>query len=328
MIKYSFIIPAYNEEAALPLFYEYAMPVFERLDGEFEVIFVDDGSRDGTRAVIEKLCAADRRVKGVSLSRNFGQQSALLCGLRYAAGQAVVTMDADLQDPPEVALEMVEKWKEGYDVVHARHKKRAKETVFKRLSAALYYRFLKKTTRLDLPLDCGDFKLLGRKAADAVLSLHEHARLLRAEVVWLGFRQTVVEFDRPERAAGKTKYTLKKMMRLAQGGIVPNSRKPLNFPLKAGMVLGVGALAGFIALGVLTALGIGYGGLTAWLFPALALAATILSLNTGLQNLYIAEIYEEVKERPHFVVQETYNLDERRDGSEARLVPPDEERTE
>lgn len=310
MIKYSFVVPAYNEEESLSLFYKHAMPVFERLDGEFEVIFVNDGSSDGTADILKQLCAKDKRVKGISLSRNFGQQSALLCGLAHARGEAVVAMDADLQDPPEVALQMIEKWKEGFEIVHARHKKRAKETVFKRLTAFLYYRTLKKATGLDLPLDCGDFKLLGRKAADAVLSLHEHARLLRAQSVWLGFRQTVIEFDRPERVAGKSKYTLQKMLRLAKSGIIPNSRAPLSFPLRAGIALCLLSVAAFIVLGVLTGMGIGYGGLTAWLFPALALTAGILSLNTGLQNLYIAEIYEEGKNRPHFVVSETYNLPE------------------
>lgn len=321
MIKYSFVVPAYNEQESIPLFYRYAMPLFERLDGGFELIFVNDGSNDMTRDVLEKICAEDKRVKSIALSRNFGQQSALLCGLTYARGEAIVTMDADLQDPPEVALEMIEKWKEGYEVVHARHRKRAKETLFKRISACLYYRMLKNSTGLDLPLDCGDFKLLDRKAAEAVLALHEHARLLRAQTAWLGFRQTVVEFDRPERAAGKTKYSLKKMLRLAQSGIVPNSRKPLNVPFKTGMVLCILAIAGFVALGVLTALQVEYGGLTAWLFPAIALATGILSLHTGLQNLYIAEIYEEGKNRPHFVVQELLNFEETDavfDGTEKR----------
>ena len=309
MIKYSFVVPAYNEQESVPLFYRQTVPLFEGLDGPFEIIFVNDGSTDGTQSVLYELCAADKRVKSVTLSRNFGQQSALLCGLTHASGRAVVTMDADLQDPPEVALQLIEKWKEGFEIVHARHKKRAKETLFKKLSAALYYRTLKNSTKLDLPLDCGDFKLLDRKAVDAVLSLREHARLLRAQTAWLGFRQTVVDFDRPERAAGRTKYTLKAMLRLAKGGIIPNSRALLNAPLIAGMALCVLSVLAFIVLGVLTALAVEYGGLTAWIFPALALATGIVSLQQGTQNLYIAEIYEECKDRPLFVVQKTCNFD-------------------
>ncbi len=309
MIEYSFVVPAYNEEEALPLFYEHAMPVFERLDGEFEIIFINDGSSDKTAAVLEKLCAADTRIKGISFSRNFGQQSALLCGLQYARGQAIVAMDADLQDPPEVALQMIEKWREGYEIVHARHRRRKGETAFKRLTAFWYYRAVKKMTGLDMPPDCGDFKLFDRRAAETILSLDEHTRLLRAQAAWIGFKQTVIEFDRPQRAAGETKYTLKKMLRLAEGGVVPNTRKPLYFPLKAGLFLCLGGLAGYIVLAVLNALGIDCGGLTAWLFPSLAVAAGLLSLNTGLQNLYIDEIYKECQRRPHFIIQSTYNLE-------------------
>lgn len=311
MIKYSFVVPAYNEEEALPLFYERAMPVFEKLDGAFEVIFVNDGSKDGTENTLREICQKDARVKGVTFSRNFGQQSALLCGLQYAAGEAVVAMDVDLQDPPEVAMQLIEKWKEGYDIVHARHRKRAGETVFKRFTAFVYYRTLKGMTGLDMPLDSGDFKLFDRKAVDTILSMDEHTRLLRAQTAWIGFKQTVIEFDRPERAVGQTKYTLKKMLNLAKSGIVPNTEKLLNFPLKAGMVACFGAVAGYIALIILTALGVDYGGLTAWLFPSLALAVGLLSINTGLQNLYLSEIYKEERKRPHFIVRELYNLDKK-----------------
>lgn len=310
MIKYSFIVPAYNEEKALPLFYERAVPVFERLDGDFEVIFINDGSNDKTEEVISRLSEKDARIKGVSFSRNFGQQSALLCGLSHASGDAVVAMDADLQDPPEVALTLIEKWKEGYDIVHARHKKRAGENVFKRFTAFLYYRTLNRWTNLNIPLDCGDFKLFDRKAVDAVTHMDEHTRLLRAQTAWIGFRQTVVEFDRPSRVAGETKYTLQKMIDLAKSGIVPDSRKILNFPLKAGIGALILSLAGFITLIVLTALGIEHGGLTAWIFPSLALVVGILSVNTGLQNLYLSEIYKECRNRPHYIVRTRYNLTE------------------
>ena len=312
MIKYSFVVPAYDEEEALPLFYERTLPLFETLDGEFEVIFVNDGSRDGTEAVIEELCAKDARVKGIALSRNFGQQSALLCGLEHASGLAIVAMDADLQDPPEVALQLIEKWKEGYDIVHARHRRRAGETAFKRFTAFAYYRVLRKLTGLDLPLDCGDFKLFDRRAADAILSLPEHTRLLRAQAVWVGFRQAVIEFDRPERAAGETKYSLGRMAALAKCGIVPNSTKMLSLPLYAGAVLTVLSLAAFITLAVLAACGI-LRSLTAWVFPSLALCLGLLSLQTGVQNIYVAEIFREVQRRPCYLVAETHNLEKDRE---------------
>jgi dolichol-phosphate mannosyltransferase len=257
------------------------------------------------------LSKADKRVKGVSFSRNFGQQSALLCGLTYASGEAVIAMDADLQDPPEVALRMIEKWEEGYDVVHARHKKRAGETVFKRLTAAMYYRSIKKFTGLDMPVDCGDFKLLDRKVVDALLSLGEHARLLRAQVTWMGFKQTIVEFDRPARAAGETKYTLKKMLSLARKGIVPNGERRLAVSAKIGGFFIGGSIAAYIAFIVLSVLGVPYGGLVAWLFPTVTLCTGVLLLNSGLQNTYIAEIYTEEKNRPHYIVRNTYNLDKK-----------------
>jgi dolichol-phosphate mannosyltransferase len=308
MAKYSFVVPAYNEEAVLSVFYERVSEVFRPLE-DYEIIFVNDGSRDKTEDIIASLAERDKKVKGVSFSRNFGQQSALLCGLAYASGEAVIAMDADLQDPPEVALQMIEKWKGGYDIVHARHKKRAGETVFKRLTAAIYYRSIKGLTGLDMPVDCGDFKLLDRKVVDTVLSLGEHARLLRAQVAWMGFKQTVLEFDRPARAAGETKYTFKKMLSLAQKGIVPNGEKMLGISGKAGGWLIGGSVAAYIVFIVLSVLGVPYGGLTAWLFPTVTLCTGVVLLNSSLQNKYIAEIYTEEKNRPHYIVRNTYNLD-------------------
>jgi dolichol-phosphate mannosyltransferase len=319
MAKYSFVVPAYNEEEVLHVFYDRVTDVFKNLDGEYELIFVNDGSRDKTEEIIALLSRADKRVKGVSFSRNFGQQSALLCGLSYASGDAVVAMDADLQDPPEVALQLIEKWKEGYDVVHARHKKRAGETVFKRLTAAVYYRSIKGLTGLDMPVDCGDFKLLDRKVVNTILSLGEHARLLRAQVTWIGFKQTIVEFDRPARAAGETKYTLKKMLSLARKGIIPNGESSLGVSAKIGGFFIGGSVAAYIVFIVLSVLGVPYGGAIAWLFPTITLCTGILLLNSGLQNAYIAEIYTEEKNRPHYIVRDTYNIDKNSDNIDKNL---------
>ena len=246
MSKYSVIVPAYNEEKSLQLFYDAVTPLFESLGEEYEMIFVNDGSTDETKNILDALADKDARVKVCHFSRNFGQQAALLCGMEKASGDAVIAMDADLQDPPEVALEMIAKWKEGYDVVHGKRRKRRGESAFKKATASLFYGFTRKITGLDLPQNVGDFKLYSRKVVDAILSMGEHDRLLRAQTTWVGFKQTFVEFDRPQRVAGETHYTLKKMVRLAQAGIFPNTEYTLTFPIKLGILLGVASMACFI----------------------------------------------------------------------------------
>lgn len=308
MPKYSLVVPAYNEEKSLPLFYEAVVPLMESLHEEFEMIFVNDGSRDATKEILKDLAAKDSRVKVCSFSRNFGQQAALLCGFAEAKGDAVIAMDADLQDPPEVALEMIEKWKEGYDVVHGKRRKRKGETVFKKATAAFFYRFMRKITSLDMPADVGDFKLYDRKVVDAVLSLGEHDRLLRAQVTWVGFTQTIVEFDRPERVAGETHYTLKKMVKLAESGVFPNSDYPLTLPLKLGILGGFLSVACFIVFIVLACCKIYFGGLVAWLFPFVALTGSIALVCHGLSNIYISMVYREVQSRPKYIVAEKINL--------------------
>ena len=249
-------------------------------------------------------------MKACHFSRNFGQQAALLCGLQTARGEAVIAMDADLQDPPEVALEMIEKWKEGYDVVHGKRKKRKGETVFKKATAFLYYRILRKITGLDMPKDVGDFKLYDRKVVDAILSLGEHDRLLRAQTTWVGFKQTFVEFDRPERVAGETHYTLKKMINLAKSGVFPNTDYTLTLPIKLGLGLCFLSVACFITFIVLSCVGVWFGGLTAWLFPTVGLIASVVLLCQGAANIHTAMIYKEVQNRPKYIVAERKNIEE------------------
>lgn len=204
MPRYSLVVPAYNEEKALPLFYEAVVPVMESLNEEFEIIFVNDGSRDATKEILAELAAKDKRVKVCNFSRNFGQQAALLCGFEEAKGEAVIAMDADLQDPPEVALQMIEKWKEGYDVV-ARPQAQAKGGNGLQKGHGLFLLSVyEKDYFAGHARGRGDFKLYDRKAVDAIVSLGEHDRLLRAQVTWVGFKQTIIEFDRPERVAGET----------------------------------------------------------------------------------------------------------------------------
>lgn len=308
-IKYSIVVPAYNEQESLPLFFERVIPMIEALGEPFEIVVVNDGSRDRTEEILKQACEKDKRIRGFSFSRNFGQQAAFLCGLKESRGEAVIAMDADLQDPPEVALEMIEKWKQGYDIVHGRRKKRPGESVFKRLSASLYYKFLQKISYSNVPRNVGDFKLYSRRAVDQILSMPEHDRLLRAQASWIGFNQTFVDFDRPAREVGETKYTLKKMIKLAADGIITNSSYPLTVALKVGIALGILSLACIIAFVIVVACG-EYLPLAAWLFPFIGALIAIDLTVKGLSDIYIARIYEEVKNRPVYIVKDRFNARE------------------
>lgn len=305
-VKYSIVVAAYNEEEALPLFFDKVIPMFEGLNEPFEMIVVNDGSRDKTAEIIADKCREDKRVTGISFSRNFGQQAALLCGLKESRGDAVIVMDADLQDPPEVALQMIKKWKEGYDVVHGRRKKRPGESIFKRLSASIYYKFLHKISYSKVPRNVGDFKLYSRQVVDEIISLPEHNRLLRAQASWVGFNQAFVDFDRPAREVGETKYTLKKMFKLAVDGIISNSNYPLTLSLKLGITLCILSLISVITF-VIVGFCVKWLPLTAWIFPALGLLFGIDLTIKGFSDVYLARLYEEVKNRPIYIVKEKFN---------------------
>lgn len=306
--KYSILVPAYNEQEVLKIFYETATKHFDTLKEEYEIIFVNDGSKDNTRLILKELAESDKRVKIVNFSRNFGQQAAELAALNYSTGEAVIIMDCDLQDPPEVALQMIEKWKEGYEVVHGKRKKRKGETFFKKFTAHAYYRFLRKITGMDIPTDTGEFKLYDRKVVNALLSLPEHNRYLRGLATWVGFRQTEVYFDRPSRSAGVTKWTIKKMVKLAEDGILANSAYPLTLSIKFGLFFVIAAILAFTTFIVLSIVGVNFGGLLAWLFPTVALLAGCIMILNGFSNVYIGRIYDEVKGRPNYIVSETINI--------------------
>ncbi len=310
MSKYSIVVPAYNEEKSLQIFYDTVTPIFDSLQEEYEMIFVNDGSKDKTQEILRALAAKDTRVKVCSFSRNFGQQAALLCGLEAATGDAVIAMDADLQDPPEVALQMIAKWKEGYEIVHGKRKKRKGETMFKKATASLFYKFICKITDIQMQRDSGDFKLYDRKVIDCIVAMKEHDRLLRAQAAWVGFKQICVEFDRPERVAGESHYTVKKMIKLAESGIFPNTDYTLTVPIKLGALLGVLSGICFIVFLVLACAGVRFGGLVAWLFPTVAAACAILLVCQGLANMHVAMIYKEVQNRPKYILSEKINFDE------------------
>ena len=309
MTKYSIVVPAYNEEKSLQLFYDAVTPMMEQLNEEYEIIFVNDGSTDKTQEVLETLAKQDERVKVCRFSRNFGQQPAILCGLENAIGEAMIVMDADLQDPPETAIKMIEKWKEGYDVVHGKRRKRNGETAFKKQTAKLFYGITRKITGLDLPMNVGDFKLYDRKVVDVILSMPEHDRLIRSQTVWVGFKQTFVEFDRPERVAGQTHYTLKKMVRLAQAGIFPNTEIHLLFPLFLGFLLCFASFACLVTFIVLSCCSVFFGGAVAWLFPTVGLIGGLILFSQGLSNIHTSMIYKEVQGRPKYIVAEKINIE-------------------
>ena len=308
MVKYSIVVPTYNEEKSLQIFHAAVTKEFDTLGEEYEIIFVNDGSTDGTQSVLDGLCALDKRVKVCRFSRNFGQQPAILCGMDNAKGEAVLVMDADLQDPPAVALKMIEKWKEGYELVHGRREKRHGESAFKKNTAKLFYGFTRKITGLDIPSSVGDFKLYDRKVVNAVLSLSEHDRLLRAQTAWLGFKQAFVDFERPQRVAGKTHYTVKKMCKLAQAGIFPNTDYTLTLPLKSGIALLVLSVVCMVVFIALSCAGVSFGGLIAWIFPAIGVATGAVLLCQGLTNIHIAMIYREAQNRPKYIVSEKKNF--------------------
>ena len=305
--KYSIVVPVFNEEQSIPLFYERIIPVMDKTNEPYEIIFVNDGSKDNTYNILVDLASKDKRVKVIDFSRNFGQQAALLSGFKESKGEAVIDIDVDLQDRPEAILEMIEKWKEGYEVVHGRRTVREGETFFKKFTSTAYTKFIASITGLNIPEKVGDFKLFDRKVIDTICSLPEHNRFLRGITSWVGYKQAFVEFDRDKRAAGETKYTVKKLIKLAKDGIIANSDYPLSLPLKHGIFLSVSSIICFLTFIILACFKI-FLPLTAWLFPTITLIASIMMIHTGLNNLYISRIYDEVKGRPNYIIREKINL--------------------
>jgi len=307
---YSLVIPIFNEEAVLPLLVRRIVALLDKLDGSAEAIFVDDGSRDTSVIFLRGMAAEDPRFRLIELSRNFGHQIAITAGMDAAAGEAVIVMDADLQDPPEVVLDLVAKWKEGYEIVYARRTKREGETLFKRASASLFYRALEQMTSVTIPRDVGDFRLVGRKALETFKQMPERDRFVRGMFGWMGFKQTAVSFERPMRAAGETKYPFWKMVRLAVHGVISFSDKPLRLALWAGLVI-----SGFAAL-------LGLYALFSWLFVSgvvhgwtstVVIISFLSGVNlfmTGIIGLYVGGIHAEVKRRPLYVVDRLTGFEE------------------
>ena len=308
--KYSLVLPIYNEEETIPELVRRVGQLMDQFDGDAEAILVDDGSSDSSYEAMVAAREIDPRFKLLRLSRNFGHQIAVTAGLDVASGDAVIVMDADLQDPPEVALELAARWREGYDVVYAVREERHGESRFKEATAAGFYRLFKRMSDVDVPLDVGDFRLVDRRALDAFRSMRESNRYVRGMFSWIGFRQVGVPFTREERFAGETKYPLRKMVRFATDGIVSFSAYPLRLALKVGFL--VSALSFVLGIVFLVSRLAGF-----YSVPGLASIAVFVAFLGGIQLLllgimgeYIARIHDEVKGRPLYLVSDAQGLED------------------
>jgi dolichol-phosphate mannosyltransferase len=312
--KYSFIIPVYNEEATLKELYHRISDVMDRMDGPVELILVNDGSRDRSLALMRDLHIKDPRVCYLSFARNFGHQIAVTAGLNFARGQAVVILDADLQDPPELIPDMVQKWRQGYEVIYAQRTHRHREGWFKRLTAYVFYRLLQKLADVDIPTDTGDFCLMDRRIVDILNMMPERNRYLRGLRSWIGFRQTAILFEREPRFAGEVKYTFRKSFGLAINGLLSFSK----VPLRLSTYLGLFAAAVAILMAILVVYWrVFY--LTSPLTGYAAIAIAIFFLGAvqlfsiGILGEYVGRIYEEVKNRPLYTLSEVAGFVERRE---------------
>lgn len=310
--KYSIVVPCFNEEETVGAFYDAVIPVMDEVKEPYEIIFVNDGSRDKTEEILRELAKKDLKIKVINFSKNFGQQAAILAGFTEAEGDAVIDIDVDLQDPVEAIPEMIKKWKEGYDVVHGKRLVRKGETFFKKKTSSLYTNFFEKITGLKIPKNCGDFKLFDRKVIDVLTDMKERDRFLRGMTEWVGFKQTYVEFERKERVAGKTKYNLKKLVKLATNGIVSNSSFPLSISMKMGITFGCLSALTFVTFIVLACCGICLSPVY-WLFPTVVICFSINWVLQGLSNIYTARIYGEVQGRPKYIIREKINFDKKDD---------------
>ncbi len=300
--RFSLVVPIFNEEEVLPTTYARVKRVMENTGERFEVIFVDDGSRDGSRQLLDELSHNDRQVRALHFSRNFGHQTAITAGLDYARGEAIIVLDGDLQDPPELIPDMIERWREGFDVVYAKRTARQGESLFKRWSAALFYRLLRFLTDVDIPMDTGDFRLIDRKVSDTLKTLTERSRFIRGLVAWTGFRQTAVEYVREPRLMGQPKYSLGKMLRLGVDAITAFSDKPLRLALYVGSGLALISLLGLVVLLVVAATTASTAS-PAWILSlALAFINSVALLTLGILGQYVARIHDEVRHRPLYIL--------------------------
>lgn len=307
-MRYSVVVPVFNESAVLPLFYERTKKTMDTL-GDYELVFINDGSRDNSLDLLRSFAAKDKSVRVVSFSRNFGHQAAVSAGMAISNGDAVVIIDCDLQDPPELIPDMVKKWQDGADIVYGRRIKRKGDSLLKKVTANLFYKTIRLLGGQYIPANTGDFRLIDRKVCNLLCSMPERSRFLRGMAAWAGFKAEPIDFVRDERAAGKTGYSVKKMLKLAGDGITAFSDKPLKIPLVFGIVLFMLSFAYFI-------IGIVFFCLEIWplihtLFALVFMLISILFISLGIFGLYLGRIYEEAKARPLYVIDEKINLEEK-----------------
>lgn len=306
---YTIIAPIYNEIDNISLLYTRISEVMAQTGEPWEFVMVDDGSSDGSTEAILELKAQDDKVKPVIFARNFGHQIAVTAGLDYSKGEAVIIIDADLQDPPEVILDLIQKWKEGFEVVYAVRSKRVGETWFKLFTASAFYRLIQRITDVNIPMDTGDFRLLDRKVVQVLNGMREKHRFLRGMSVWVGFKQTGVEYERAERFAGETKYPLKKMIRFASDAITGFS----YFPLQLAMYLGF-ITTGISIISILVVIVLRLVGSQAFFGQATTLIAVLFLggvqlISIGLLGEYIGRLYDEAKGRPLYVTRENMEVE-------------------
>jgi dolichol-phosphate mannosyltransferase len=308
MTTISVIIPTFNEEKNISSVYNRCVSVLDSIGESFELIFVNDGSKDTTFQMVYQLSQTDARVKYISLSRNFGHQIAVSAGLEASCGDYAVIIDADLQDPPELMGNLYSKAKEGFDVVYAKRKLRKGETFFKSITAKFFYRLLKKITSINIPLDTGDFRIISRKVINVLKQMPEQQKFLRGQIAWVGFNQTAVEYQREERTAGTSGYTVKKMIRLAMDGITSFSNLPLRIATIAGFL--VSGITFCVALYALYSRFISKDYVPGWtsIIISVLFIGGVQLITIGIIGEYISRISSNVRNRPLYVISET-NLD-------------------
>lgn len=310
MKKVSIVIPMYNEEEVANKSYTRIKEILENLKQyEYEIIFIDDGSKDTTLNILQEIAKENERVKVISFSRNFGHQAAVTAGIKEVTGDAIVIIDADLQDPPELIPDMLKLWEEGNEVIYGKRKKRKGESAFKLVTAKMFYKTLNALSDVEIPKDTGDFRLIDRKIIDVVNDLPEHNKFLRGLFSWVGFKQVPYEYERQERIAGKTKYPLKKMVKLATDGIISFSTKPLK------LVGGLGIITIIISIIILIYSLVSYAFRLNQLSPGWTSIMVAITLFSGVQLLsiwimseYIARIYDETKNRPEYIINKKINI--------------------
>ena len=303
----SVVVPAYNEQEVITTFHERLTAVLNQLSLDREIVYVNDGSRDNTLDILRRLHEQDEHVCVVDLSRNFGKEIALSAGLEHAQGDAIIVIDADLQDPPELIPELLKEWQNGYDVVYARRTHREGETILKRLTAALFYRVMRKVGSVQLPEDTGDFRLLSRRAVNALNSFKEHHRFMKGLFAWIGFRQKAVNYERDPRHAGQTKWNYWKLWNFAIDGITSFTIAPLKFATYIGMFT---SLLAFVYGSYMIIKTLLYGNPVPG-YPSLIVIVLFLGgvqlMAIGVLGEYIGRIFTETKHRPLYFVNELLN---------------------